>query len=453
MNKYLVIVAVFLFIGGIFSVYAQDMIVLKDGNIIDAKVLEISPTEIRYKRFNHLDGPTIVVSIVDVLSIRYENGTSEIFNTNITAGQENAQIITTASQKSKKGETETSYKIFEAASELLLSQNGEIKVDELLTGLGRNFPGLKKETLLAIQRNIIWFNYQDDSYFINCTMAPGGRASGNTIITDIISVLRSQIETETSQAIYQAASDLVLQSGTINAGTLISELGKKFPGLRKQRLAAISINSITVNYQDETYFIRCIMDLDSADAVGGTAGPVSTVGDNTIVKSITSVNERVEPEKSSKSEKTATDRNKNEGGKFALGVNVGPQFCLTISENSKGNRGLYTSIYGAYSFTPLFSLQSGVAFSFNNGWLSILDDGTIQDVKFNVIDIPILSTFTFYPSQNLLIRLSIGPLFSFSLSDSFKVQYSDSSIESDHNIDKFSFGASLGIGFGYKIGF
>jgi len=67
--------------GGVLSVYAQDLIILRDGNTIEARVLEISPTEIRYKRFDHLDGPTIVIMAVNVLSIRYENGRTEIINT------------------------------------------------------------------------------------------------------------------------------------------------------------------------------------------------------------------------------------------------------------------------------------------------------------------------------------------------------------------------------------
>jgi hypothetical protein len=70
---------------GICSVAAQDLIILKDGNIIESKVMEISPTEIRYKRFDHLDGPTIVIPAANVLSIRYENGTYEIINAGNTA--------------------------------------------------------------------------------------------------------------------------------------------------------------------------------------------------------------------------------------------------------------------------------------------------------------------------------------------------------------------------------
>ena len=73
------------------SISAQDLIVLKNGNMIEANVLEISPTEIKYKRFDHLDGPTIVILVTDVLSIRYENGRTEIINAIPATEQINSQ--------------------------------------------------------------------------------------------------------------------------------------------------------------------------------------------------------------------------------------------------------------------------------------------------------------------------------------------------------------------------
>jgi hypothetical protein len=69
------------FIVGVFSVHSQDLINLKDGNVIEARIVEISQTEIRYRRYDHLDGPIIVIPATDVLSIRYENGRVEIINT------------------------------------------------------------------------------------------------------------------------------------------------------------------------------------------------------------------------------------------------------------------------------------------------------------------------------------------------------------------------------------
>ena len=86
-KPFCILIFIFLFIG-ICSVTAQDMIILKDGNIIEAKVAEISPSEIRYKRYNNLEGPMIVIPVTNVLSIKYENGIVEIFNPEV--GQESA---------------------------------------------------------------------------------------------------------------------------------------------------------------------------------------------------------------------------------------------------------------------------------------------------------------------------------------------------------------------------
>jgi len=72
--------AVLLFCIGITSVYAMDLIILKDGSTIESRVIEISPTEIRYRRINHLDGPIIVVPAANVLSIRYQNGRVDIIS-------------------------------------------------------------------------------------------------------------------------------------------------------------------------------------------------------------------------------------------------------------------------------------------------------------------------------------------------------------------------------------
>jgi len=44
---------------GYFSANAQDLITLRNGDQITARVAEITLTEIKYKRFDNLDGPTI----------------------------------------------------------------------------------------------------------------------------------------------------------------------------------------------------------------------------------------------------------------------------------------------------------------------------------------------------------------------------------------------------------
>ena len=54
--------------------YAQDYIVTIDGQTINAKITEVSKTEIRYKELDNLDGPTFVLPIDDIKSITYSNG-------------------------------------------------------------------------------------------------------------------------------------------------------------------------------------------------------------------------------------------------------------------------------------------------------------------------------------------------------------------------------------------
>ena len=58
-----------------------DVITMKDGKDIEAKVLEISTTEIKYKNCGNLEGPTISVLRKEVFSIKYANGTKEIITT------------------------------------------------------------------------------------------------------------------------------------------------------------------------------------------------------------------------------------------------------------------------------------------------------------------------------------------------------------------------------------
>jgi hypothetical protein len=58
-----------------------DLMVLKNGDEIEAKVTEISTSTIKYKRCNHLTGPTVIIDKADVLFVKYSNGTKEVFNT------------------------------------------------------------------------------------------------------------------------------------------------------------------------------------------------------------------------------------------------------------------------------------------------------------------------------------------------------------------------------------
>lgn len=60
--------------------YSQDKIYLKDNSVIEAKVTEVAPDNIRYKRWDNQSGPDYVIKSSRVTMIIYSNGTHEVFN-------------------------------------------------------------------------------------------------------------------------------------------------------------------------------------------------------------------------------------------------------------------------------------------------------------------------------------------------------------------------------------
>lgn len=60
--------------------FAQDVIVKKDGSTILSKVYEIGKKEIKYKKFSNLNGPLYNISIKEVFSVNYENGEKDLFD-------------------------------------------------------------------------------------------------------------------------------------------------------------------------------------------------------------------------------------------------------------------------------------------------------------------------------------------------------------------------------------
>lgn len=59
---------------------AQDVIVKSDNSTILSKVIEVNPTEIKYKKWNNQDGPTYSILRQEISSINYQNGEVEYFS-------------------------------------------------------------------------------------------------------------------------------------------------------------------------------------------------------------------------------------------------------------------------------------------------------------------------------------------------------------------------------------
>ena len=71
------VLSVLVSVAFVLTASAQDVIKLKDGKEIQAKISEITQTEIKYKSFDYQDGPTFTIYKSDVSTITYANGMTE----------------------------------------------------------------------------------------------------------------------------------------------------------------------------------------------------------------------------------------------------------------------------------------------------------------------------------------------------------------------------------------
>lgn len=72
------LMAAFLLLGAWGTLFAQDIITLKNGEDLKAKILEVLSNEIKYKRYDNMDGPIFTLRKSEILMITYQNGTREV---------------------------------------------------------------------------------------------------------------------------------------------------------------------------------------------------------------------------------------------------------------------------------------------------------------------------------------------------------------------------------------
>lgn len=59
--------------------FSQDSILLFDNSVLQGKVMEVSNTEVKYKKINFAEGPTYITNKYDVAFIKYSNGMVDTF--------------------------------------------------------------------------------------------------------------------------------------------------------------------------------------------------------------------------------------------------------------------------------------------------------------------------------------------------------------------------------------
>ena len=80
MHKFIVIALVTVYaLCGNGILYAQDVITLKTGEELKTKVIEITSTEIKYKKYDNQQGPIYTIEKAKIFMIKYENGSKDVF--------------------------------------------------------------------------------------------------------------------------------------------------------------------------------------------------------------------------------------------------------------------------------------------------------------------------------------------------------------------------------------
>ena len=100
--------ALFLFVSvaTAFSAKAQDIVTTKDSTVVQARVLSVGQADVRFKKYDNLEGPTYILSKSELLSVKFENGKELNFAPNegalASGAQGGADSLGLAKSKSPK---------------------------------------------------------------------------------------------------------------------------------------------------------------------------------------------------------------------------------------------------------------------------------------------------------------------------------------------------------------
>lgn len=78
------------------STFAQDVIVKRDGEEIQCKILEVSTNKVKFKQWKNQNGPTFVEKKTDILMLKYENGQKEVISYSGPVGEAKIEEIAEA---------------------------------------------------------------------------------------------------------------------------------------------------------------------------------------------------------------------------------------------------------------------------------------------------------------------------------------------------------------------
>ena len=129
---------------------AQDVITLKNGTDINALVQRIGDVEIEYKKFDNLNGPNYTLKKTEILMIRYENGSKDIFSEEVKPIETKDNIIISDSEK--QNNTENIEKVY-------IPENAQNRKD-IIVKIGRG--GFQARITHVSDKHIYFMKYKNN---------------------------------------------------------------------------------------------------------------------------------------------------------------------------------------------------------------------------------------------------------------------------------------------------
>jgi hypothetical protein len=139
------------------SLFAQDTIVQRNGKLIPSKVLEIDKSDVKYKKFENMEGPAYIILKNDVAFIRYQNGSVDTFNIATGAPRPSNYAGQPLSEMYLKGQqdAETYYTTYKPAANWTLGLTIPFNAFGIIPAVAFSATPPKKENLGAPDPNLL----------------------------------------------------------------------------------------------------------------------------------------------------------------------------------------------------------------------------------------------------------------------------------------------------------
>lgn len=147
--------------------YAQDIIVTTDARKIEAKITEVSKSEIRYKETDNPDGPTFVLGVEDISTIIYSNGKVVLYNQPAVSKSEQPVAETTPTSEPQQPVDESLADIFLLSGQTIRARIVSLKRDQVIYMIEDN-----ESTLPATQIEKVLFVNTGQVKTYNAIAAP-----------------------------------------------------------------------------------------------------------------------------------------------------------------------------------------------------------------------------------------------------------------------------------------